>query len=113
MDLTGHGLRCMQCAAKSEFDAFKGDRNDMAEHLTRPEIAAVVVAGGREALGGAGLAIGGLALTTASLSSGGQIVIVFSGMFIAGLGMIFHGLHRRRQAKIALARMPDARVVKH
>jgi hypothetical protein len=101
----------MQCAARSELDAFKGDRNDMAEHLTRPEIAAVVVAGGREALGGVGLAVGGLALT-ASLSFG-QIVIVFSGMFIAGVGMIFHGLHRRSQAKIALARMPDARVVKH
>ena len=86
-------------------------RDDMVEHLTRPEIAAVVVAGGREALGGAGLAIGGLALTAVSLSSGGQIVLVFSGMFVAGLGMIFHGLHRRTQAKIALARMPDARVV--
>jgi hypothetical protein len=112
MDLTGHGLRCMQCSAKSEYDAFKGARNDMAEHLTRPEIEGVVVAGGREALGGAGIAIGGVALTAAMLSSGGQIVIVFSGMFVAGVGMIFHGLHRRKQAKIALARMPDARVVR-
>lgn len=113
MDLTGHGLRCMQCAAKSELDAFKGDRNDMAEHLTRPEIAAVVVAGGREALGGVGLAVGGLALTAAIASSGGQIIIVFSGMFVAGVGMMFHGLHRRKLAKVALARMPDARVVNH
>ena len=113
MDLTGHGLRCLQCAAKSELDAFKGDRNDMADHLTRPEIEAVIVAGGREAFGGAGLAIGGLALTAVSLSSGGQIVIVFSGMFVAGLSMIFHGLHRRTQAKVALARLPEARVVTH
>jgi hypothetical protein len=112
MDLTGHGLRCLQCSAKSEYDAFKGARNDMAEHLTVREIEAVVVAGGREALGGAGLAIGGVVLTSVMLSSGGQVVIVFSGMFVAGIGMIFHGLHRRKQAKIALARMPDARVVR-
>lgn len=112
MDMTGHGMRCTQCAAKAELDAYRGGRNDMAQHLTRGELEGVVRAGANEAWGGVALGLGGALLSVISLSAGGTIVIVFTGMMTAGFGMIGHGLYRRKQALAAISQMPDARVVR-
>jgi hypothetical protein len=98
MDMTGHGWRCSKCALTSELDAYRNGPAGMADHLTRGELETVVQNGGREALLGVAIAIGGLILTLASLSAGGRVVMVFGGAMAAGFGMAGHGLHRRREA---------------
>jgi hypothetical protein len=105
MDMTGHGLRCMQCQAKAELDRFRGGHSEMAEHLTRGELEQVVRDGGREVAIGIGVALGGAALTLKWPFYG--IAVLF-----AGFGASGRGLYRRRQAKRAIAAMPDARVVR-
>ena len=113
MDMTGHGWRCATCQLKSQIAEASGNANPMTEHLTRKEIEDVVRAGGREALLGVAVAIGGCGATWASVTSGGTIVVVFTGIIFAGLGMVGHGLHRRAAAKKALRDSPTARVVTH
>jgi hypothetical protein len=105
MELTGHGLRCVQCQAKAELDRFHGAHSDMAEHLTRGELEQVVRDGGREVVIGIGVAIGGAALTLKWPFYG--LAVLF-----AGFGGSGRGLYRRRHAKRAIATMPDARVVR-
>ena len=111
--MTGHGMRCTHCAARAELAAYKsGGGNDMAQHLTRGELEAVVRSGTNEAWGGVAFAVGGALLTLISVSAGGRIVMVFTGMALSGFGMLGHGLYRRKQALSAIRQMPDARVVR-
>jgi hypothetical protein len=42
---------------------------------------------------------------------GSVIIIIFTGAMAGGLGMLGHGVHRKRHAQAALSRAPDARVV--
>jgi len=105
MELTGHGLRCVQCQAKAELDRFRGGHSEMAEHLTRGELEQVVRDGGREVVVGIAVALGGAALTLKWPFYG--IAVLFGGFGASG-----RGLYRRRQAKRAIASMPDARVVR-
>jgi hypothetical protein len=113
MEMTGHGWRCATCQLKSQIAAASGNANPMTEHLTRNEIEDVARGGRREALGGVGLVIAGIAGTVATMAAGGAIVVVFTGAIAGGLGMLAHGLHRRNQAKAALRDSPVARVVNH
>jgi len=110
MDMTGHGWRCVQCAARSELSKAKGG-SDLAEHLTPAELRGIVAAGGNEAWAGAGLALAGVALTVLSASAGGHIVVVFTGMMLGGFGMLGHGLHRRKKAAEALRHFPAAKAM--
>jgi len=110
MDMTGHGLRCVECAAKSELAKFHGG-SEMAEHLNPDELEAVVRSGGNEAVVGAVLGVSGIFLTVLSFAAGGAIVVVCSGMMIGGFSALGHGLFRRKQAKAALRHYPTARVV--
>jgi hypothetical protein len=110
MDMTGHGWRCVSCAARSELSKARGG-SDMAEHLTPNELRGIVQAGGNEAWAGAGLGLAGVALTALSFSSGGQIVVVFTGMMFGGFAMLGHGLHRRKKAAEALRHFPSARAI--
>jgi len=110
MDLTGHGWRCATCQLESQIAEARGTSNPMTEHLTRGEIEDIVIAGGREALGGAGLVLAG-GLGTLVLS-GGSVIVVLTGVIATGLGMIAHGLYRRKLAKHALRDAPVARVVR-
>lgn len=112
MDMTGHGWRCVTCTARSELNkARSGGGAEMAEHLTPGELRAIVSAGGNEAWGGAGLALAGLVLTVVSFSSGGQIIVVFTGMIFGGFAMLGHGLHRRKKATEALRTFPTATAI--
>jgi hypothetical protein len=111
MDLTGHGLRCVQCAARSELAAADGHTAGMAEHLTREELEDVVSGGTTEAVLGAMLAVGGALATVVSIAAGVQIIVVFTGAMAVGLGMLGHGLYRRKHAAAAIRNAPDARVV--
>lgn len=112
MDITGHGMRCRQCLIKSHYEVFQGKaRHDMTNHLTWSEIERVVVDAGREALAGAVIAILSVVMTVLIMESGSTIKIIFTGLFATGFGMIVHGLHRRKQAKLALAQTPAARIV--
>jgi hypothetical protein len=111
MDMTGNGWRCAACAVRSDLAVVQGRPAGMAEHLTPGELQDVIVGGRQEAVLGAVIAVGGAAGTLVSIMSGAQIIIVFSGAMIAGLGMIGHGLYRRKQAKAALRHLPDARVI--
>ena len=111
MDMTGHGWRCVQCTARAELTKARTGGSDMAEHLTPGELRAIVTAGGNEAWGGAGLALAGVVLTLASFSTGGQIVVVFTGMLFGGFAMLGHGLHRRKKAQQALRNFPTATAV--
>ena len=111
MDMTGHGLRCVECAAKSELAKFHGG-SEMAEHLNPQELEEVVRSGGNEAAIGGVLGISGIILTVLSLAAGGAVVVVCSGMMIGGFSALGHGLFRRRQARAALRHYPSARALK-
>ena len=111
MDMTGNGWRCAQCALRSEIATAQGKSRGMGEHLTRPELEGVVAQGGNEAVIGAMMAFGGVAGTLLTAISGSQIVIVFTGLMFGGFAMVGHGLHRRKQARLALQDQPDARVI--
>jgi hypothetical protein len=108
MDMTGQGWRCVQCGVRSEMAKAEGG-SDMADHLTPGELQGVVNAGTTEAWGGAGLALGGVALSVLSAAAGGAILVVFTGMIAGGLGMLGHGLHRRSKAAQALRHFPAAK----
>ena len=107
MDVTGHGPRCTQCAARAQLETFKHGEPGMAEHLTQAEMLGVAREAGREALGGAALAAFGIG---AFVLSG--FALMFGGLTVGGFAMVGHGLHRRRQARRAIGDAPDARVVK-
>jgi|SRR6185436_5923278 len=111
MDMTGNGWRCNACAVRSDLAVVQGRPTGMAEHLTPGELQTVVEQGGKEAVLGGLLALGGIAGTLLSIASGAQIIIVFSGAMVAGLGMLGHGLYRRKQAQAALRHLPAARVI--
>jgi hypothetical protein len=96
---------------RSDLAIVQGRPAGMAEHLTPGELEEVMVQGKQEAVLGAVVAVGGVAGTLVSIMSGAQIIIVFSGAMIAGLGMLGHGLYRRKQAKAALQHLPGARVI--
>ncbi len=110
MDMTGHGWRCVQCAAKSELVKAQGG-SEMAEHLSPQELEGIVASGKSEAVVGAGLGLLGLVLSIATIASGAQIIIVFTGMMVAGFSAFGHGLYRSREARRALQHYPRARVV--
>ena len=112
MDMTGLGWRCTACGRKSELAAANRQGEAMAEHLTRPELEAVAESGKTEAIAGAAIAFFGVVLTMFSILSGAQIFLVFSGMAMGGISLVFHGLHRRRHALAAIRQAPDARVVR-
>lgn len=107
MDVTGHGPRCPRCTAVAEQQPMAGGEASMAAHLTPDELRAVARAGTREA--GFGLALA--AVVGAGLASGIAVAAFVVPLF-TGLGMAGRGLHRRRQARRALAEQPSARVVR-
>jgi hypothetical protein len=110
MDLTGKGPRCLACTARSIDSA--PVEGDLREHLSQQEIEKVFALATYEMATGVGLSILGLVLTLVSVAAGGTFMIAFTGLFAAGQGGFWHGLHRRRQASRALRDAPQAKLIR-
>jgi hypothetical protein len=106
MDMTGHGMRCNDCAARAQLDVYRHGERGMGEHLAHDELVAVARAGGREAL----LGVATTVVTAVFFAASGALLL--GGLAMAGVGMVARGAYRRTQAKRALDELAGARVIK-
>ena len=109
MEMTGHGLRCNACTQQSELAALQ-NKGNMGEHLTPDELVGIADGAQKGIVRGALLALGGAAATAVSFAIGSRIVILFTGAFLGGIGLMLHGMSVKKQAKHAQKQFPSARV---
>ncbi len=112
MEMTGLGWRCITCAARAEIAVVRGeDDGRLAEHLNRDELEGVSRSATIEAAAGGAITSAAAIAAAFGGATGAFLLWVFGSGVISGVGMLAHGLHRRRQARAAIDRAPDARVI--